>query len=71
MRTGRQYIGNSPSKKSVAKIKENVGNLRVPSNVAPWEEVCEKLNRKLRGLASILRLWCYREGVSRGGRSCL
>jgi RNA-directed DNA polymerase len=49
MRTGRQYIGNSPSKKSVAKIKENVGNLLVPSNVAPWEEVCKKLNQKLRG----------------------
>src|SRR6266446_4436700 len=32
MRTGRQYIGNSPSKKSVAKIKKNVGDLLVPSN---------------------------------------
>jgi RNA-directed DNA polymerase len=49
MRTGREYIGTSPSKKSVAKIKKNVGDLLVPSNVAPWEEVCEKLNQKLRG----------------------
>ena len=49
MRTGRWYIGNSPSKKSVAKIKENVGDLLVPGNVAPWEEVCERLNQKLRG----------------------
>ena len=49
MRTGRRYLGNSPSKKSVAKIKENVGDLLVPSNVAPWKEVCEKLNQKLRG----------------------
>ena len=49
MRTGREYIGKSPSKKSVAKIKENVGDLLISSNVAPWEEVCEKLNQKLRG----------------------
>jgi len=49
MRTGREYIGKSPSNKSVAKIKKNVGDLLVPSNVAPWEEVCEKLNQKLRG----------------------
>jgi Group II intron, maturase-specific domain/Reverse transcriptase (RNA-dependent DNA polymerase) len=49
MRTGREYIGNSPSMKSVARIKEKVGDLLVPSNVAPWEEVCERLNRKLRG----------------------
>jgi len=49
MRTGREYIGKSPSNKSVAKIKKNVGDLLVPSNVAPWEEVCEKLNQKLSG----------------------
>jgi RNA-directed DNA polymerase len=49
MRTGREYIGKSPSKKSVARIKANVGDLLVPSNVAPWEEVCERLNQKLRG----------------------
>src|SRR5713101_6234644 len=35
MRTGREYIGYSPSKKSVSKIKENVGNLPLPSNVTP------------------------------------
>jgi RNA-directed DNA polymerase len=49
MRTGRPYIGNSPSKKSVGQIKENVAGLLVPSNVAPWKEVCEQLNQKLRG----------------------
>ena len=48
-RTGREYIGNSPSKKSVARIKEKVGDLLVPSNGAPWKEVCERLNWKLRG----------------------
>ena len=45
MRTGREYIGNSPSKKSVARIKEKVGDLLVPGNLAPWKEVCEQLNR--------------------------
>ena len=49
MRTGREYIGKSPSNQSVAKIKKNVGDLLVPSNVGPWEEVCEKLNQKLSG----------------------
>ncbi len=48
-RTGREYIGYSPSKKSVARIKEKVGDLLVPSNVSPWEEVCTRLNQKLKG----------------------
>jgi len=49
MRTGREYIGYSPSKKSVARVKENVGKLLVPSNVKPWPEVRERLNQKLEG----------------------
>jgi len=49
MRTGREYIGYSPSQKSVARIKKAVGNHPMPGNVRPWEEVCERLNRKLQG----------------------
>ena len=49
MRTGREYLGYSPSKKSVARVKEDVGDLLVPGNVKPWTEVCERLNRKLQG----------------------
>jgi RNA-directed DNA polymerase len=49
MRTGRAYIGYSPSQKSVARIKEKVGDLLVPSNVSPWGEVCKQLNQKLQG----------------------
>jgi RNA-directed DNA polymerase len=49
MRTGREYIGYSPSKKSVERIKEKVGKLLVPSNVKPWEGVCERLNQTLQG----------------------
>jgi RNA-directed DNA polymerase len=49
LRTGREYVGYSPSKKSVARVKENVGDLLVPGNVKPWTEVCERLNQKLQG----------------------
>src|SRR5229473_6341908 len=33
---GRWYLGASPSKKAVARIKEKVGGLLAPSNVGPW-----------------------------------
>jgi RNA-directed DNA polymerase len=48
-RTGQEYIGYSPSKKSVSRIKEKVGDLLKPGEVRPWKEVCEQLNRKLKG----------------------
>jgi RNA-directed DNA polymerase len=48
-RTGRKYIGYSPSQKSVNRIKEKVGEHLKPGNVKPWEEVRDQLNRKLRG----------------------
>jgi RNA-directed DNA polymerase len=48
-RTGREYLGHSPSKKSVGRIKQKVKELLVRQNVAPWEEVCQKLNQKLEG----------------------
>src|ERR1019366_3091340 len=41
MRTGQEYIGYGPSKKSVARIKEKVGDLLEPSNVKP--ELCTAL----------------------------
>jgi RNA-directed DNA polymerase len=49
MRTGREYIGYSPSNKSVGRIKTKVGDHLAPGNVAPWEQVCERLNQILRG----------------------
>ncbi len=48
-RTGREYIGCSPSKKSVNRIKEKVGEHLKACNTAPWEEVRDRLNQKLRG----------------------
>jgi len=48
-RTGREYIGHSPSKKSVSRIKTKVGELLVPGNMEPWEKVSERLNQILKG----------------------
>jgi RNA-directed DNA polymerase len=48
-RVKREYIGCSPSKKSVNQIKQSVGEHLKPRNVAPWEEVRDRLNQKLRG----------------------
>jgi RNA-directed DNA polymerase len=46
---GNWYMGASPSKKSVQRLKTRIGDLLVPSNIDPWPEVCDKLNRSLRG----------------------
>src|SRR5262249_6609309 len=45
----RQYMSTSPSKKSVQRLKAKVRELLVPSNVDPWPEVRDDLNRSLRG----------------------
>jgi RNA-directed DNA polymerase len=55
-RTGREYIGYSPSKKSVHRITEKVGEHLQSDNVAPWEEVRDRLNQKLRGWKSYFGL---------------
>jgi RNA-directed DNA polymerase len=47
-RLRREYLGCSPSKKSVNRIKQSVGEHLKPG-VAPWEEVRDRLNQKLRG----------------------
>ena len=46
---GHWYLGASPSKKAVARIKGKVGNLLIPSNKGTWEEVRGRLNQILRG----------------------
>src|ERR1700733_9530508 len=45
----REYLGASPSKKSVAKLRQKVGDLLVRQNMAPWPTVRDQLNRILRG----------------------
>ena len=46
---GHWYLAASPSKKAVARIKEKVGNLLIPSHTGTWEEVRDRLNQILRG----------------------
>jgi RNA-directed DNA polymerase len=53
---GKWYLGASPSKKSVQRLKTKVHDLLVPTNLDPWEEVCDTLNRSLRGWSNY---FCY------------
>ena len=46
---GQWFLGASPSKKSIQRIKDKVGDILVPGNVGPWPEVRDQLNRLLRG----------------------
>jgi RNA-directed DNA polymerase len=48
-KTGQRYTGASPSKKSVARIKQKVGDLLVPRYMGTWAEVRDRLNQILRG----------------------
>ena len=48
-KNGRVYLGASPSKKSVSRLRLKVGDLLKPSNVEPWPDVRDHLNRILRG----------------------
>jgi RNA-directed DNA polymerase len=46
---GHWYLGASPSKKSVTRIKTKIGDLLTPGNKGAWPIVCDKLNRLLVG----------------------
>ena len=49
--TGRWFIGASPTKKSVQRLKQKVAAILVPGNMRPWEDVRDTLVRLMRG-------WC-------------
>jgi RNA-directed DNA polymerase len=49
--TGRWFIGTSPSKKSVQRLKDKVSAILVPGNTGAWPGVRDTLTRLLRG-------WC-------------
>jgi RNA-directed DNA polymerase len=55
-RTGREYLGYSPSAKSVKRVRENVREHLGRGNMEPWEKVCHRLNQKLRGWAQYFQL---------------
>ncbi len=46
---GYRYLGASPSKKSVARLKRKVGEELRPGNQAPWPVVRDRLNSMLDG----------------------
>src|SRR5215813_13643897 len=48
---GRRYLGASPSKKSVARLKPRISAILRRGNKDPWELVCEDVNRVLVGWA--------------------
>jgi RNA-directed DNA polymerase len=50
-RTGRRYLGASPSKKSVARLKPRISAILHRGNKQPWADVCITLNRVLKGWA--------------------
>ena len=54
-KNGRQYLGASPSKKSVARMRQKVNDVLRPSTQDPWPEVRDRLNRRLRGWSNYFR----------------
>ena len=60
---GRRYLGASPSKKSVQRLKANVGTMLRPSNNDPWPDV-----RDTSFLSGWSNYFCYgtRRSVFRG-----
>jgi RNA-directed DNA polymerase len=48
-KNGAWYLGASPSRKSVQRVKDKVGALLQPREVGPWPEVRDRLNDALRG----------------------
>jgi len=52
---GHWYLGASPSKKSVARLRQKVNEVLVPGNQGTWPEVRDRLNSILRGWSSYFR----------------
>src|SRR5438132_1688228 len=48
-KTGREYLGASPSKKSLARLRQKVNEVLASDNPETWPEVRARLNRILRG----------------------
>jgi RNA-directed DNA polymerase len=52
---GRWYLGASPSRRSVQRMKDTVGELLQPRETGAWPEVCKQLNNRLRGWKGYFR----------------
>jgi RNA-directed DNA polymerase len=52
---GHWYLGASPSKKSVARLRQKVNEVLVPGNKGEWHDVRDRLNRILRGWSNYFR----------------
>jgi len=63
-KTGRLYLGASPSKKSVSRLRLKVGDLLKPGNVEPWPDVRDHLNTA--GVVELFQLWDNDHGESSG-----
>jgi len=61
---GHWYLGASPSKKSVARLRRKVNEVLVPGNKGAWPDVRDRLNSIVRGWSSYFsygtRLQAYR-----------
>jgi RNA-directed DNA polymerase len=49
LRTGEPYLGAGPSRKSIKRLKQKVGDLLVPGNQGNWPDLKDRLNALLRG----------------------
>lgn len=60
---GSRYLGASPSKKSVARLRQKVHDLLIPGNMGTWPEVRGRLNSVLYGWSNYFRYgtldWAY------------
>ena len=61
---GHWYLGASPSRKSVLRLKTKIGDILVPGNKRTWPDVRDRLNRLLLGWSAYFgygtRLQAYR-----------
>jgi len=61
---GKRYLGASPSKRSVQRIKDKIGTILLPGNTGTWPGVRDRLNRLLAGWGAYFshgtRLAAYR-----------
>jgi RNA-directed DNA polymerase len=48
-KNGHRYLGASPSRRSVQRLKDKIGALLVPGNKGAWPQVRDQLNSMLRG----------------------